>query len=104
MSSDNDKDIKDFPFPLGEWVEEQIPVKKNRFDPDTKSFNQTVEYEKVRTQYINAPKEMVRCSDNDHSFSVLDPHKWIFVCSNCHVRRKASPLKYKFLGGKLIAK
>lgn len=101
MSKDN---IEDFPFPLDTDVEETVPVQKNSFNPDTGRVTSTYQLEKVKTRYIHAPKEKLRCKPGDHIFRVLDNRKWIFGCTICPFAKKVSPATFTFNKGKLISK
>jgi len=87
---------------LGEFVEEEIPVQKVKFDPDTKSVSMITKMEKQKTMYIDSPKEKVRCKNGEHIFKSVDPHKGIFGCTKCRYFRQVYPTTYKFEGGKLI--
>ena len=89
---------------LDQFVDEEIPVQKNSFNPKTGKVFSTYKLEKVKTKYVNAPKEKVSCRDNDHTYRVADTHKWIFACLNCPVAKKALPFTHKFIKGKLIRK
>lgn len=101
--SDKD-DLKNFPLPLDTDIEEEVPVKKNAFDPKTGRITSNYQLEKVTTRYIHAPKEKLRCKPTTHIFQISDPNRWLFTCSNCPYAFKASPIAYIFKEGKLISK
>lgn len=98
------KKMKSEPFskPLDTFIEEDIAVKKVKFNPETKKTFTTYELEKVRTKYMDIPYEKYRCVDGEHVFKCIDPHKWIFSCINCSYFRKVYPVTYNFEDGKLI--
>jgi hypothetical protein len=83
---------------------EQVPVKKIRFDPDTRQVLQTWAMEERITRYIQAPKEKIRCKDGEHLFEVLDGGRGLFGCTQCPYQRKVYPTTYMFIDGKLIHK
>jgi len=89
---------------LGEFTEEDVPIEKIKFDPDTKKLSIVTQIEKRKVMYIEAPKEKIRCRDGEHIFKVVDKHRYIFTCTNpgCHYSRIVYPSTYKFEGGKLI--
>lgn len=89
---------------LGEWTEEEIAVKKNHFDTKTGKVTSTYQLEKVRTKYVNAPKQKVSCKTGGHSYRIADSHKWIFTCEKCPYSKKAFPTTHKFVKGQLINK
>jgi hypothetical protein len=96
-----------FEKPLNQWIEEDVPVRKNRFIPDANDptrgrITTVVEMQKQKTMYIDAPKQHYRCKDGEHVFYVKDKHKWIFSCQKCTYSRKVYPTTYKFVDGKLI--
>lgn len=100
-----DNFLKDNPhIKLGEFVEEEVPVLKNSFDTNTGKVTSSYQLEKVRTKYVNAPKQKVSCKTGVHSYKVLDVHKWIFGCVNCPYSKKAFPTTHKFIDGQLISK
>lgn len=94
------KDDK-FPFPVNEFIEEEVPVKKNTFDPKTGHISSTYQTEKVKTMYINAPKEKVRCKDNDHYWKSYNPRKWLINCKNCNIVKRIYPPAY-LKDGKIV--
>ncbi len=97
--------LKDNPhIKLGQDIEEEVPVKKNSFDPKTGKVFSTYQLEKVRTRYINAPKETVSCKTSGHLYRVADPHRWMFACTKCPFTRRAFPTTHRFASGKLINK
>lgn len=95
---------KKFPFPLNVDIEEQVPVKKMKFDPESKEVTTAWSMEKRTTRYIEVPKEKHRCANGEHIFKVIDGGRGIFACTLCPFRRKVYPSTYKFLDGKLIHK
>lgn len=97
----NQDDIKDFPHPLNEWIEEEVVVQKNKYDKDTGKIYRTHEIEKVKTKYFHAPPERIRCPKNDHYFVSFDPKKWLFVCKNCKTVKKVFP-SHKLADGKIV--
>lgn len=98
----NDDTPKDFPHPLDTWIEEDIPVKRNKIDPDTGKVTTTTQLEKVKTKYMNVPPVKHRCQDGEHIFRVSDPNRGIFVCTICPYARQVFPTTYEFKDGKLI--
>lgn len=88
--------------PLDEWIGEDTPVLKNRYDPKTGRVFSSYEIEKVKTKYIEVPYEKLRCKTGDHIFEVADIHKYIFHCTKCQYTRQVYPTTYKFANGKLI--
>jgi hypothetical protein len=96
-----DEDIKDFPYPLNQEIEENVPVKKHRIDPKTNRVSTTYELEKVKTTYFHAPKNKFRCKPEDHEFKSYDPKKWLFTCTKCPLVKKVYPT-HKLVGGKLV--
>ena len=97
-------DAKDFPKKLNEFIEEEIPVQKINFDPDTKKTSIITTMEKQKVMYIDAPVQKMRCKDGDHVFKSIDPHKGLFSCTKCRFSRQVYPSTYKFENGKLIHK
>lgn len=97
-------DIKDFPHPIGVEIEEEIPVTKNQFNPTTGKVTTVIELEKVKTTYLDIPKEKLRCQDGDHLFKVVDGAKGLFSCTNCPYHRQVYPTSYMFINGRLINK
>lgn len=93
---------KDFPKPLGEFIDEDVPVKKFQYDPNTRRIFSSYQMEKQKVMYIDAPKEKHRCKDGDHLFHVINPRKGIFSCSKCPYSRQVYPTTYKFIKGQLI--
>jgi hypothetical protein len=93
-----------FDKPLNEWTEEQVPVRKVKYNPDTKQIITTTELETVKTMYIDAPLEKHRCKDGEHVFKCVDNGRYIFSCLNCPYSRKVYPITYSFIDGKLISK
>ncbi len=105
MSNDVDRFLKDNPgIKLGEDVMEEIPVKKNSFDPKTNKVFSTYQLEKVQTRYVHAPKETVSCKEGGHLYRIADPKRWMFVCTRCPFARRAFPTTHKFIKGQLINK
>lgn len=97
--------LKDNPhIKLDVDIEEEIPVRKNSFDPKTNKVSSTYQMEKIRTRYIHAPKETVSCKTGGHNYRVSDTKRWIFVCTRCPFARRAFPFTHKFSDGKLINK
>lgn len=98
------KSAADFPKPLNEFIEEEIPVQKIHFDPETKKVSVMTSMEKQKVMYIDAPPQKMRCKDGDHVFKCVDNHRYIFTCTNkgCHYSRQVYPTTYKFENGKLI--
>lgn len=84
------KDNK-FPFPTDQFIEEEVPVKRNTYDPNTGRVSSTYQTEKVKTMYINAPYEKVRCKDNDHYWKSYNTRKWLINCKNCNIVKKIYP-------------
>lgn len=101
-------DIKEFTQntgkPVDTWVEEEVPVQKNKFDPTTGKIMTTYDLEKVRTKYINAPKEKFRCKSGEHYFRIFNAKRWMFACNNCPLVKRVFPTKYTLKDGKLINK
>lgn len=89
---------------LGVDIEEEVPVLKNQFDPKTHKVSSVYQLEKVRTRYIDAPKEKVSCKTGGHNYRVADKHRWIFACNNCTFARRAFPTTHRFSNGQLIRK
>lgn len=98
------EDAKKFPFPLDVDIEEQIPVKKVKFDPKTERITSVYEMETRITRYMDVPKEKHRCKDGEHEFKCIDGGRGIFNCRHCPFTRKVYPSSYKFIDGKLIHK
>ncbi len=95
-------ETKDFPYPLDTFIEESVPVLKNRFNIETGKLSTTYEIEKVKTMYIHAPKNKVRCKDNEHEWYSYDPSKWLIACKNCNIVKRIYPGSYTLKDGKLI--
>lgn len=95
-------DQKLFDKPLNTFIEEEVPVKKNRFDPQSGRITSVTQMEKVKTMYIDAPAVKHRCKDGEHVFKCVDNHRYIFSCLNCRYSRKVYPTTYEFKDGKLI--
>lgn len=93
---------KDFPHPLGVFIDEEVPVKKFNYDPEKKRVFSTYQMEKQKTMYIDAPKEKHRCKDGEHNFVPVNPKKGIFSCTKCTYSRQVYPTTYMFINGKLI--
>jgi len=89
-------DKQDFPFPLDTDIEEDIPVRKNKFDPATGKVYSVVELEKQKVRYINAPPEKHRCKPGDHTFIVINLKRSIFGCTKCQYSRMVYPTKYRY--------
>lgn len=89
---------------IGEETVEEIPVKKVKFDPETGKTFSTYELEKVKTTYLDVPKEKFRCQDGDHIFKCVNGSKGIFSCENCPFYKKVHPTAFMFLNGRLISK
>ncbi len=103
--TDSKQFLKDNPhIKLGVDIEEDIPVKKNSFDPKTGKVFSTYQLEKVRTRYIDAPKEAVSCKVGGHNYRISNPHRWIFVCTKCPFAKRVFPTTHKFIKGQLIRK
>ena len=98
------KDAKDFPYPLNTDIEEQIPVKKVRFDEKSNKLISTYELETRRTRYIDAPREHIRCKSGEHEFKVINGGEGLFQCIKCPFQRKVYPTTHKYVNGKLINK
>ena len=102
-------DAKDFTknnpgIKLGEFIEEEIPVQKVKFDPDSKRVSVVTQMEKQKTMYIDAPKEKLRCRSGEHVFRCVDNGRYIFSCTKCPFSRQVYPTTYKYDNGKLIHK
>jgi ribosomal protein L37AE/L43A len=95
---------KDFPHPLNEFIEEDIPVKKIRFDANTGKISQVTELEKQKTMYIDAKPEKTRCKSGEHYFKVINTSRGIFKCTKCPFHRQVYPTSYMYIDGKLISK
>jgi hypothetical protein len=93
-----------FPLPTNVWTEEEVPVKKTKFDPKTGKTFSSYELEKVKTMYIDAPKEKLRCKNGDHIFECINGSKGLFKCTNCPYHRQVYPSSYMFLNGRLVNK
>lgn len=87
---------KDTGKPLDEFIEEEIPVQKNKFNPVTGKVFTSYDLEKVKTKYIEVPYEKIRCKDGEHIFKIKDVHKWVFSCENCNYSRKVYPVTYRY--------
>lgn len=97
--------LKDNPgIKLGEDIEEEIPVKKNVFNPKTKTVMSTYQLEKVRTRYIEAVPEKLACKQGEHIYKVADPKQWLFFCTKCPHSKRVFPTTHTFSKGKLIHK
>lgn len=94
----NDK----FSKPLNQWIEEEVPVTKNRINPKTGKVTSVVQLEKVRTKYIESIPKLQRCSSGEHIFKCVDQNRYIFSCIKCSYSRQVYPTTYKFENGKLI--
>ncbi len=99
-----DEDNKTFPFPLDTDIEEKIPVKTVKFDPETKTVRSVYQMETRITRYMNVPKEKIRCQDGDHIFKCVDGGRGIFSCTECPYSRKVYPSTHKFMAGRLVNK
>lgn len=92
----SDASLKDFPYKLNEWTEEEVPVRKNKFDHKTGKVVSIYEMEKIKTMYINAPKEKLRCASGTHIFKPIgNPGNYTFGCVNCPFARKVYPTTYR---------
>lgn len=91
-----------FDKPLNQWIEEEVPVRKNKIDPETGVVTSTIQLEKVRTKYIQAIPRKHRCKDGEHIFKCIDNNRYIFSCTKCPYSRQVYPTTYKFENGKLI--
>ena len=103
----SDQDVKDFPFPLNQDIEEQVPVRKISVDEidekaGTAKFSVKTVLEKQTVRYIHAPKSKARCKDGEHIFRVYHAKKGLFACTHCPYVRKVYPSTYMFKDGKLI--
>jgi len=102
------KKVSDFDKPLDTWIEEEVPVTKNKvtFDPKTKTVkvNQVVEMEKQKTIYINATPRKISCPPGKHEWFCKDEHTYIFGCRNCKRTTKVYPVFWRFEDGHLISK
>ena len=88
---------KDHPnTPLNTFIEEDIPVQKIKFDPETKKITRVVEMEKQQTMYVEAPLKKIRCKPGTHVFRVLDKNKYIFICKNCRYKTRVHPAYFSF--------
>lgn len=97
--------LKDNPhIKLGEDITEEIPVKKNSFDPKTGKVFSTYQLEKVHTRYIDAPKEKLSCKTGGHVYRIADPKRWIFACTRCPFARRVFPTTHRFIKGQIINK
>ena len=85
-----------FTKPLNQWVEEETPIQKRTFDPESRRFITTTEIQRTKTIYYDVPKVKLRCQAGTHVFKVLDKHKYLFKCINCPFIRKVYPTTYKF--------
>lgn len=97
--------LKDNPnVKLGEFIDEQIPVKTFEYNPDTKRVSTITKMENQKTMYIDAPKEKLRCKSGEHIFRCIDNHKYMFACIRCPFKRQVYPTTYRFEDGRLIHK
>lgn len=95
------KSAKDFPFPLDQDIEEQVPVKKIVVDEiDEKKgsarFSVKTVMEKQTVRYMDVPKTKVRCGDGSHQWRPFDIRKGLFACIKCPYVRKVYPSTYRF--------
>lgn len=102
-----EKDPKEFPYPLDTDIEEQIPVKRISIDSiDEKTgaakFSVKTVMEKQTVRYMNVPKVKTRCRPGEHVFRVLQAKKGIFGCTHCPFAARVQPANYMFKDGKLI--
>jgi len=95
---------KDFPHPLNEFIEEDVPVRKLHYDQDTKKVSSTVKMEKMKTMYVDAKPEKMRCQTGQHNFKIANSSKGLFRCTKCPYYRQVYPTTYMFKKGKLIHK
>jgi len=100
--------MKDFTketgIPLNQFIEEDIPVQHLNYDPEKKRVFSSYQLEKVKTMYINAPKEKHRCSSGQHVFELANQRKAIFSCTKCSFSKKVYPSTYMYINKKLIHK
>ena len=102
-----ENDVKDFPYPLDQDIEEQVPTRKitiDSIDEKTGSAKYSVKtvMQKQTVRYMNVPKSKYRCKPGDHVFRVLDAKKGMFGCTLCPFAAKIHPAHYMFKEGKLI--
>ena len=101
------KPPEEFPFPLDQDIEEQVPVKRisvDEVDEKTGSakFSVKTVMEKQTVRYMHVPKVKARCKPGDHVFRVLDAKKGMFGCTLCPFAARIHPANYMFKEGKLI--
>ena len=105
MSENKDDFLKEHPgVKFNEFIEEQVPVRKLDYDHTKGTITSTYKLEKIKTKYIHAPYEKLRCPRGTHIFTSVDPKKNLFSCKNCAFYKKVSPAYFKFVDGQLISR
>jgi len=98
----DEQELKDFPYPIGEEVEEEVPVQRISVDEIDElsgkaKFSIKTEMRKQKVKYIHVPKNKLRCKPGEHIFRPLNTKKGIFGCTQCPYSMRVFPTHYKFV-------
>lgn len=97
----DEQELKDFPYPIGEEIEEEVPVQKISIDEidekqGTAKYSVKTVMQKQKVKYIHVPKVKFRCKPGEHVFRPLNIKTGHFGCTKCPYSVKIFPTHYKF--------